>query len=124
MIGKDASHFAPNINFNLMYLDLESEYRPREQVASNDQKERNIVRFKTVCTDSFKTMSSMVNKIYFDKTPYEIITNLINNASDSATLEYDTQGRSELKIDQLLIPPTTIYNVINYFVVFFSLDFA
>jgi len=100
------------VNFELMYIDTDTEYRTGQASDQGDQFERTKVRLKTVCVDAYRTMSTMINKIYFNKTPYDIITDLASIVG--AEIEYDTAGRSSLAIDQLLIPPTTFYNVVNY----------
>jgi len=112
LIGTDKNRFADDIVFELMYIDTLTEYSPVQQASETDQVERKVTRFKTVCINAYQSMSTMVNKIYFNKKPDEIITDLVK--ATSAELEYDTVGKSSLNIDQLLIPPTTFYNVINY----------
>lgn len=113
LIGKEKGGYAPDLNFDLMFIDVEGDYAPSEQSFETDQEERTVTRFKTVCLSSYQTMSTMVNEIYFNKKPYDIISNLISKYT-FADLKYDTEGRSSLAIDQFLIPPTTIYNVIKY----------
>lgn len=112
LIGKDKNRFADDVVFELLYIDTLTDYTPSQQISQVDQVERKIVRFKTVCINAYQSMSNMVNEIYFNKTPNEIITDLVSKTE--AELEYDTVGRSNLRIDQLLVPPTTLYNVINY----------
>lgn len=113
MIGKEISGYAPDLNFDLMFIDVEADYAPAEQSYITDQRERSVTRFKTVCLSSYQTMSTMVNEIYFNKKPYDIISDLVSKYTN-AELKYDNDGRSSLGIDQFLIPPTTIYNVIKY----------
>jgi hypothetical protein len=110
--GKDASGFGDDVEFDLMYIDVDADYHPTQQVYMTDQIERSVTRLKAVGIKPYHTMSKMFNKIYLNKKPYEIISDLVGNTD--ATLEYDTGGRSKLAIDQLLVPPTTLYNVINY----------
>jgi hypothetical protein len=109
--GKEPSGYGNDIEFDLMYINTEGEFAPAQQSYMTDQWERSIVRLKTVCSKPYQTMSKMVNNIYFNATPNTIISDLISN---TAELNYDTLGRSKLAIDQLLIPPTTIYRVVKY----------
>lgn len=102
------------IEFKLMYIDTEADYSPVQRNSEQDQVERTVVRFKTVCVDSYQTMSTMVNEVQHNKTPYTIISDLFSKNTNITELIYDSQGRSKLTIDQLIIPPTTLYNVINY----------
>jgi hypothetical protein len=100
------------IEFDLMYINTEGEYTPVETSYESDQMERSIVRLKTICSKPYKTMSTKVNQIFYNQTPDSIITNLFTGIE--AELNYDAMGRSTLAIDQLLIPPTTLYRVIKY----------
>jgi len=102
------------VEFTLMYINTEADYSPVQRNSEQDQVERSIIRFQTVCVDSYKTMSTMVNEVQHNKTPYTIISDLISSNTDVTELIYDSQGRSKLTIDQLIIPPTTLYNVITY----------
>jgi len=102
------------VEFKLMYIDTDADYYPAQKSHESDQTERAITRFETVCMDPYKTMSTMVNEVQQNKTPYSIISDLFSKNTNVNELIYDSQGRSKLVIDQLLIPPTTLYNVINY----------
>lgn len=113
MEGKEQGTFADKLEFDLLYLGTEGGYAPAQKSYMTDQWERSIVRFKTVCVKPYQTMSAMVNKIYQNQTPASIISNLVSTYTQ-AKLEPDTAGQSELAIDQLLIPPTTLYKVVKY----------
>jgi len=113
LLGKVAETLE-TIEFDLMAIDTQGDYGPAESNYLTDQMERSIVRFKTVCVDPYKTMSTLVNEVQLNKTPDAIISDLFNNNTNINELNYDTDGRSKLTIDQLIIPPTTIYNVVNY----------
>jgi len=101
------------VDFDLMYIDTEGTFAPAQKSYLTDQWERSIVRFKTVCTDAYKTMTTKVNEIYFNSTPTTIISDLISQHTN-AEINYDALGQSKLAIDQLLIPPSTIYRVVQY----------
>jgi len=101
------------VDFLLMYIDTEADYRSGQQSAETDQVERGICRLKTVCIGAYQSMSTMVNAIYFNQTPGQIIRDLVSR-TNAVDFNYDISGRSNLKIDQLLIPPTTLYNVVTY----------
>ena len=100
------------IIFDLMYINTEGEFTPVETSYESDQMERSIVRLKTICSKPYQTMSTMVNRIFYNQTPSSIITSLFEGTG--AELNYDVAGRSTLAIDQLLIPPTTLYRVVKY----------
>jgi len=100
------------VEFDLMYIDTEADYAPAQRSYLSDQWERSVTRFKTVCIEPYKTMSTMVNKVWHNVTPGTIIHELAGDTN--AQVDFDANGRSELNIDQFIAPPTTIYNVINY----------
>jgi len=101
------------VDFDLMYINTEGGFSPAQKVYMTDQWERSIVRFRTIPSKPYQTMSKMVNGIYFNSTPATIIRDLINKNTE-AELNYDPLGQSKLAIDQLLIPPSTIYRVVSY----------
>lgn len=102
-----------DFKFDLLYIDTESDYKPSQASSITDQVERTIVRLKTVPSSAYKTMSTMVNGLYFNQTPFNIISDLMQYVP-GAELQYDPVGRSTLAIDQLVIPPSTLYQVIKY----------
>jgi len=101
------------IDFDLMYINTEAGFAPAQKNFMGDQWERSLVRFRTIPSKPYQTMTKMVNGIYFNSTPTTIIGDLINSNTD-AKLDYDALGQSKLAIDQFLIPPTTIYGVVSY----------
>ncbi len=110
--GKLPEGIEDQVEFKLMYIDTEADYAPAQRSYLSDQWERTITRFKTVCVEPYKTMSTMINAVYLNETPANIIGDLISGTS--STPDYDLTDQSKLVIDQLIVPPTTLYNVINY----------
>ena len=110
--GKEATTIE-EIVFDLMYLKIEGQYYPAQQSFLTDQEERSVVSFSTVPINAYKTMSTIVNSIYYNSTPKDIIEDLISKNTKAETI-YDQRGQSKLGIDQLIIPPSTIYQVVNY----------
>lgn len=102
----------PQIEFDLLFLNISSDFTPQRAHDSNDQKERVAVRFETISRPSYTTMTTQVNGLYFGKKPHEIINDVLSKTD--AEIEYDTNGRSSLPIDQFLIPPSTLYRTIHY----------
>lgn len=101
---------------DLMFLRIQTDYRMQRSTRTQlgEQIERKPILIETVARNAYKSMSSQVNNIYTGKTPYEIISDLVSKVTTKPKLEYDTNNRSKLSIDQLLIPPTTLYRAINY----------
>ena len=113
LLGKDGHPFGDPVDFELMYVDTVGTFAPAQQSYLTDQWERSIVTLKTVCSKPYQTMSHIVNAIYNNSTPDVIISDLLKQTNPKEII-YDPNGRSTLGIDQFLIPPTTIYNVVNY----------
>ena len=95
-----------------MYINTSGGFAPAQKNYMGDQWERQVIRFRTISSKPYKTMTKMVNGIYFNSTPATIISDLIKDTGSEVI--YDTLGQSKLAIDQLLIPPDTIYNVVSY----------
>ena len=104
------------IIFELMFLRLETPYKSVRSVhlpSGGEQKERESIVIETVIRNAYTTMNKNVNELFIGKTPEQIITSLVQNNTD-AKLEYDTNGKNPLVIDQFLAPPSTLYQVIKY----------
>ena len=57
-------------------------------------------------------MTTVVNDLYFGQTAESIVRDVLSKTS--AKIEYDTNGKSSLSIDQFLIPPSTVYKTVKY----------
>lgn len=101
------------VDFDLMFSGTESSFHMQRASQLTDQVERTPITFSTVSRPAFTTMSKMVNSVFFNTTPEAVVTSLLNQAP-TAKVEYDANGKNPLKIDQFLIPPSTIYRTINY----------
>jgi len=101
------------VKFDLMFAETETAYHMQRASQQTDQIERVPITLSTISRPSFTTMSKIVNNVYFGTTPEAIVRNVTTQAS-GATLEYDTNGKNPLLIDQFLIPPSTLYRTIKY----------
>lgn len=102
------------INFELLVVDSNFPLSPtRATQTTGVQKDRSPFSIVTVCREPFKTMTTLVNKVYYADTVKNIISDLVST-STNATLSYDTEDENLEKIDQVLIPPTTLYKSIKY----------
>ena len=77
-----------------------------------EQQDRSPMKIITVPKNSYITMNTLINKIYLDKTPKEMIEDYV--AETKATLEYDTEKQFIETIDQTIIPPLTLYKSLHY----------
>lgn len=85
-------------------------------LSDGKEEERGIVNISAVIKNSFVSMTTLVNGVYggkeSPKTVKEVIEDLVGNTS--ASLEYDTDGENTEKIDQICVPPRTLYESILF----------
>lgn len=101
-----------DVQMELQYVKSDSSAQPKEKLTEGISKNRTLVNIISVCRKPFKTMSSIVNDIFEDKTPKQIIEELVSKTESE--LVYDTDGENSASIDQVMLPPTTLYNTIKY----------
>lgn len=98
------------IDFELFVVDSNFPISPsRVQQTTGKQKDRSPFSIITVCREAFKTMTTLVNKVYYNDTLKNIITDLVGGS-----ILYDSEDENLEKIDQVLIPPSTLYKSIKY----------
>ncbi len=67
----------------------------------------------SVPRDEFKGMTEFVNELYFNKSLKNIIEDLVGRYT-KLKLEIDEEGLNDEIIDQIIIPPMTLYKAIQY----------
>jgi len=100
------------IKFELMYLESNIKIDTKVQIPERIQKDRDKVSFTAVSRAAYKTMNTYVNAIYNATSINSAITDLVR--STGAAIEYDSGGQNPDTIDQMLIPPDTLYKNLNY----------
>jgi hypothetical protein len=100
------------VEFDLLFLNINTDYSTQRTHEAFDQKERVAVSFETISRPSYQSMTTLVNGLYFGKTPEDIVNDVLSKTN--ADVEYDTNGKSGLVIDQFLIPPSTVYRTVHY----------
>jgi hypothetical protein len=115
--------FEPNIELERIEFDLMVVTTgfsiPQEEVINNDAriagyKDRKAFTLTTVPGNAYKTMNTIVNGAYQGITLSAVIQLLIENNIKGVTINYDTSGRNYNVIDQILVPPTTLYKAIKF----------
>jgi len=113
----------PNVELERIEFDLmavTSDFSiPQEEVIGNDAKlasykDRKPFTITTVPGNSYKTMNTIVNGSYQGITLSAVIQLLIENNTKGVTINYDTSGRNYDVMDQILVPPTTLYKAILF----------
>jgi hypothetical protein len=101
------------INFNLLYLKSDFQFSDKVRMSVNVQKDRTVVPITTLLRQPYKTMTTMVNDVFIGVKIRDILNSLVSKAG--AKLKYDIDGENQTVIDQVCIPPTTLYKIIKEF---------
>jgi len=107
----------PNIieEINLDLLYIKSDTMAIQKVASNTAQEQTKVPFSiiTVCRKPWITMNTTVNAVLQGVQMSQILSGLA--ADVQALLVLDNESLNQEVIDQVVIPPTILYNIIKEF---------
>jgi len=101
-----------DVQMELQYVKSDSQAQSKPKLSEGVSKDRTLVNIITVCRKPFKTMTTMVNDVFLEKTPKQIIQELVSKTG--AELIYDSDGENSETIDQIMLPPTTLNNTIRY----------
>lgn len=93
------------IDLELMYIQSDINMVMENMAAEEKQSDRSINKFLTVCRKPYKTMTTLVNNVYENKSIREIVQSITNSLNTQATLEMTNRGENTEKIDQVLVPP-------------------
>ncbi len=110
LMGQDAIPHE-SIDFDLMFISSEFKTTEKRQMSEGQQKDRSPISISTICRTPFKTMNTLVNEVYIGTTIREIINDLSGKVGTE--IEYDSDGENTEIIDQVCIPPTTLYKIIK-----------
>ena len=101
-----------DVQLELQYITSDSKATStKSQITTGTQKDRTPINIIAICRKPFKTMTSKVNGVFKQKNPRQIIQQLSQSAG--AELIYDTDSENTEMIDQIVIPPTTLYKTIK-----------
>ena len=113
-VGRGYIHLnSEQVEFELIHLSSNSQAGIKKSNPVDGQKELSKVSFVTVPRKPFKTVTTLVNDVFLAKTPQSIISELVSKNTD-CTLVYDSDDLNTDTIEQLIIPPTPLYNTIRY----------
>lgn len=102
------------IDFDLMFLTEDIPVEIQIQNPEKRQKDRSPVTITAVSRKPYMTMNTFVNGVFNGSTISSAISQLVSNAKTKPTLKFDTNGRNSEKIDQILVPPATLYKNLKY----------
>jgi hypothetical protein len=112
LFGFDKKTPLEQIDYDLMFLTENIPVETQIQNPSEKQHDRSPITITTVARNPYKTMNTFVNGIYSGSTVSSAISQLVSKTG--AALKYDSNGRNQTKIDQILVPPSTLYKNLNY----------
>lgn len=112
-LGESAISAYDRIDLDLMYVKSGFVMPMRSGVENDSQRERSPFSISCIVRKAYKTMTTIVNKIYMGKTIKEIIEDLVQT-NTNATVNVETDGLNSNVIDQVLIPPTTLTGALKY----------
>lgn len=102
-----------DISFELMQLNDNSSARIKNTLSTESSKEPSRVRLIAIPRKPLKTISTFVNDTFSGKTIKQIIQELVSKNTD-AKLIYDSEDQNSDPIEQIIIPPSTLYKTIIY----------
>jgi hypothetical protein len=118
-IGDVAQDFAvERIKFDLLPITTEIDIPMYDQLGPRTSgigyKERKPYTVTTVARHPYKVMNTIVNDVFYGYDLFRTISHLISNNTSLTTLNYDANSRNSEVLDQILVPPTTLYQAIKY----------
>lgn len=112
LLGQDGQE-ADYIKLDLLIIDLNIPLSSKTEISMSGQKERTPLTITTVIRPAFKTITTIVNEVYEEPiTVKEVIEDLVSKIG--ASIQYDSDKQNTEKIEQLVVPPTTLYKAIRY----------
>lgn len=100
------------IETNLMALGSKYDLLMKDTQPQIPDKIRSAVRIRAVPLESYRIMTSFVNGVYLESTLRSIVTDLVGQAGGE--LIYDEIGENTTGYDQIIIPPSTLYQALKY----------
>jgi hypothetical protein len=100
------------LDMELMYLKTSYNAAPQVRDSMTSQRDRSLFRIITVPRKPFKTITTLVNDVFIGQPMREIIQTLVGKTD--ASLNFTSTGVNTEPIDQIVIPPTTLYKAILY----------
>ena len=100
------------IQTNLMALGSKFDLLMKDSQPEIPDKIRSSVRIRAVPIESYKTMTTFVNGIYFNTTLRSVATDLVSQTGGQLLMDGLKENRT--KYDQILVPPAPLYKVLKY----------
>lgn len=108
---REQEYPGPRIDVELMYVSSNFQLTQHSELASDGQKSRTELTIITVVRQAYIIMNTLVNKVFIGTTLSSIISSLASDVG--TTIDYASDGQNTASIDQVCIPPTTLYKIIK-----------
>jgi len=108
---RESNFPGPSVDIELLYLSSEFDLIEKDQMSQDKIKDRTYFTITTLARKAYQTMSTLVNDVYIGQTLPQIISSLASTVGTS--IAYDTNGQNTEVIDQVCIPPVTLYKAIK-----------
>lgn len=108
---------APNIptdiiEISLMSLSSEIPLTMQNTIQTNTDVKRSPISISAVSRKAFTTMSTYVNEVYENATMGYVIEDIVSKAK--GLIKQDSTGKNLDILDQVIVPPTTLYQAIKH----------
>lgn len=113
LIGELTGQREEKLELELMVLQSSFVIQVKEMLYEPFQLNRVTFPIMCITKKPFKTMTTLVNKIYIGETIKSVIEDLVESTNTGATLKIDEDNLNEEIIDQILIPPVTLSKAIK-----------
>lgn len=100
------------IEANLLVLGSKYDLLMKDSQPQIPDKTRSSMRIKAVSLEAYHLMNAFVNEVYLGTTLETIVSDLVSKSG--GVLEYDSMSQNTEKIDQIIIPPAPLYQVLKY----------
>lgn len=104
----------PRTDLDLMFTSGVFQLNEKDKVSSKEgsQKDRGFYSIRTVLREPYKIMNTFINDVFLGQNLNSIISSVARDAGAN-TVEYDIDGQNTQPIEQVCIPPTTLYKVLK-----------
>ena len=108
---REQDYPGPRIDVELLYLNSSFLLTEKNEMSKVTMKDRTHLTVTTIVRKAYQTMATLVNDVYIGNTLNQIISDLASKVG--TTITYDSNGQNTTVLDQVCIPPTTLYKVIK-----------
>ncbi len=112
---REDEYEGPRIDLDLMFTSGSFQLNEKEKVSTKEdsQKDRGYYTITTVLREPYKIMNTLVNGVYLGTNLSSIVSDLATSQAGANKITFDSEGQNTQTIDQVCVPPTTLYKVLK-----------